>query len=381
MAVPYKWNGPLKRNGAIDSFKQNKLTPGLGSEFIDLDLAAALESPNSDAIFRDLAVTISERGVCVFRNQRLDNSTHKEAVNRIAIASGRPPTNDIMTNALYPLYGDDPKVITLIPERVAERYGYKSDPAKRQSVAHEWHSDMSFEENPCDYSSLRLGEVPETGGDTLFASAYELYDRLSEPFQKLFESLDVEWGDPHYTQACGAEGTYKGPRGSPANVGFGFDAVHPAVRTNPVTGWKAVFAGGMHCKGFVGVTEEENKILMDVVSDLITKNHDLQARVHWNQPGDISIWDNRAVKHVPTRDIKGKRKGFRVLSAGEKPFLAAENSVGRADFRREHDLDFHNVSNGYETAKGELKLQSGGANGHVNGNGITNGHSNGVAAH
>lgn len=78
--------------------------------------------------------------------------------------SGRPTDNTLMTNALYPLYGDDPQVITLVPERVAERYGYKSSTAKRQNHAIEWHSDMSFEENPSDYSSLRLGEVPESGG-------------------------------------------------------------------------------------------------------------------------------------------------------------------------------------------------------------------------
>lgn len=107
---------------------------------------------------------VSERGVAVFRHQKLDNETHKEVVDRIAALSGRPKDNTLMTNALYPLYGDDPNVITLIPERVAERYGYKSSSTKRQNHAHEWHSDMSFEENPSDYSSLRLGEVPETGG-------------------------------------------------------------------------------------------------------------------------------------------------------------------------------------------------------------------------
>ncbi|KAL9640023.1 MAG: hypothetical protein Q9164_000558 [Protoblastenia rupestris] len=328
--APYVWQGPLKKTGVIDVFKQKLLAPSLGSEFSDLDLVEALKSPNADALFRDLAVTISERGVAVFRNQHLDNETHQQVVNRIAIASGRPAENDIMTNALYPLYGDDPKVITLIPERVAERYGYKTESQKRQSSSHEWHSDMSFEENPSDYSSLRLGQVPETGGDTLYASAYDLYDRMSEPFQKLFENLTVQWGDPHYTEACGTEGTYKGPRGSPANVGFGFDAAHPAVRTNPVTGWNAIFAGGMHCRGFKGVTTEESNRLMAMIEDLITKNHDIQARVRWEAPGDIAIWDNRAVKHIPTRDVqgKGKRKGYRVLSAGEKPFLAPD-ATGR----------------------------------------------------
>ena len=143
--------------------------------------------------------------------------------------------------------------------------------------------------------------------DTMYASCYDLYDRyvrtycvrylpflikfdrLSEPFQKLMESLTVTWGDPHYTKACGSEGTYRGPRGSPANVDFSFDATHPAVRTNPVTGWKAIFAGGMHCQQFNGVTEEENTILMNMIEQLIVRNHDITTRVRWEEPGDIGM--------------------------------------------------------------------------------------------
>ena len=234
---------------------------------------------------------------------------------------------------------------------------------------------MSFEENPCDYSSLRLGQVPSTGGDTLYASAYDLYDRMSEPFQKFFENLKVEWGDPHYTKACGTEGTYRGPRGSPANVGLGFDAVHPAVRTNPVTGWNAIFAGGMHCRGFQGVTEDESKRLMAMIEDLITKNHDIQARVRWEAPGDIAIWDNRAVKHVPTRDVegKGRRKGYRVLSAGEKPFLAAEGTGRQVwrDAQKDGGL------------AGRIDREQEGENGLWNGSCLdgVNGNADGVAAH
>lgn len=90
----------------------------------------------------------------------------------------------------------------------------------------------------------------------------------------------------------------------------------------------------MHCRGFEGVTEGEGARLMALIEDLVTKNHDIQARVRWEAPGDIAIWDNRSVKHIPTRDVngKGKRKGYRVLSAGEKPFLAAEG-VGRQVWR------------------------------------------------
>ena len=54
-------------------------------------------------------ITVSERGDAVFSNQYLDNETHEEVVNHIATASGRPAEYNTKTNALYSLYGDDPK--------------------------------------------------------------------------------------------------------------------------------------------------------------------------------------------------------------------------------------------------------------------------------
>ena len=57
MSSPYLWQGPLTKTGVIDVFKQKYLTPGIGSEFSNLDLVEALKSPNADALFRDLAIT------------------------------------------------------------------------------------------------------------------------------------------------------------------------------------------------------------------------------------------------------------------------------------------------------------------------------------
>lgn len=51
------WTGPLKQTGALEGYRQKKLSPGLGSEFLDLDLVEVLKSPKRDAILRDLAIT------------------------------------------------------------------------------------------------------------------------------------------------------------------------------------------------------------------------------------------------------------------------------------------------------------------------------------
>lgn len=44
---------------------------------------------------------------------------------------------------------------------------------------------------PSDYAILKITHLPEdnSGGDTLWASGYEVYDRLSPPIQKLADTL------------------------------------------------------------------------------------------------------------------------------------------------------------------------------------------------
>lgn len=107
--------------------------------------------------------------------------------------------------------------------------------------------------------------------------------------------------------------------------------MHPVIRTNPVTGWKSLFAaGGQLAAGYINdVTERESEILKAYFLELIANNHDLQVRFKWNK-NDVAIWDNRSVFHTATNDYDGKRQGNRVVSIGEKPYYDA-NSLSRRE--------------------------------------------------
>lgn len=48
---------PLKPSGVLDQYKHFDVTPVLGREFVDVDLAAWLHAPNSDELIRELAIT------------------------------------------------------------------------------------------------------------------------------------------------------------------------------------------------------------------------------------------------------------------------------------------------------------------------------------
>ena len=125
--------------------------------------------------------------------------------------------------------------------------------------------------------------------DTLWASGYEIYDLISEPYQKFLESLTVTFDQPGFAASAKRNGfeLYDKPRGAPENVGSVLRAVHPVVRTNPVTGWKSIFPVGGHVGHINDVTEEESKQLLDWFLSLVYKNHDLQVRLKWQSPNDI----------------------------------------------------------------------------------------------
>jgi alpha-ketoglutarate-dependent taurine dioxygenase len=81
---------------------------------------------------------------------------------------------------------------------------------------------------------LKIHTLPPTGGDTLWASAYEVYDRLSPAMATFLEGLTATHDASFFHDEARRLGNplRKGVRGSPLNVGEELQAVHPVIRTN-----------------------------------------------------------------------------------------------------------------------------------------------------
>lgn len=142
---------------------------------------------------------------------------------------------------------------------------------------------------------MKLTRLPEDGGgDTLWASGYEAYDRLSPPFQKLAEGLTATHSQPEFNKTAKKNGIelIETERGAPENCGLDFLASNPVIRTNPVTGWKSLFAAGLQVKhGWIdGTAPRESEMLKQYFLDTIAQNHDLQVRFRWGR-NDLAIWD------------------------------------------------------------------------------------------
>lgn len=204
--------------------------------------------------------------------------------------------------------GSDPHISTISSEqrKVLYRDTAYSVHAKKQYDAAVWHSDISFEKVPADYTSLRLTQLPRTGGDTLWASGYEMYDRISEPYQRFLETLTVTHEGAIFKKMSESKHfqLYSEPRGSPDNVGTDLLTVHPLIRTNPVTGWKSLFGVGPFIKHINGLAKEESQHLLKWFHDLITYGHDLQVRFNWQNPNDIGMYSNHNSEHLKKTEIK-----------------------------------------------------------------------------
>ncbi|GKZ38904.1 hypothetical protein AbraIFM66950_011477 [Aspergillus brasiliensis] len=232
-------------------------------------------------------------------------------------------------------FGDpDPQISTIHSEGRKKLY-QGSDYTRMAAV---WHSDIAFEKAPADFSSLRLTELPVTGGDTLWASGYEVYDRISKPYRAFLEGLSATHVGSGFKR-MGVK-VYTGERGAPVNVGDELEAVHPVVRTNPITGWKSIFPIGAFPSKINGLNRRESANMLQYFHDLITYGHDLQVRFKWNEPNDIAIWDNRSVFHTATGDHEGfgPRSGNRAVGVGEVPYFDPESKSRREDLGIEDTL-------------------------------------------
>ncbi|KAI9345361.1 hypothetical protein BDR26DRAFT_856825 [Obelidium mucronatum] len=317
---------PLKRNNALDTagFNHFKVEPHIGEEFNeDVQLSKILNAPNAAELIHDLAVLISERNVAFFRNQDLTFDDQNKLAELLGKAGGKPATSGLHNHpqSTAEEFGENKWVIS--SERNKKRGAEYGGGSEFHSQG--WHSDITDEWVPSDYAILKLLVAPPEGGDTLWGSGYEAYERLSPAYRELLEGLTATHVRKGFAekQKAGLVPTHTGPRGAPENTSLDYVAVHPVIRTNPVTGWKSVFANKGFTQRINELSKDESDIVLNHLLQLNVQNHDLQVRFHWNK-NDIAIWDNRSAYHSATSDFDDdlfERYGERSTSLGERPYF------------------------------------------------------------
>ena len=175
--------------------------------------------------------------------------------------------------------------------------------ATHGGVADEWHTDITFKDEPSMMSVLHMVRCPDVGGDTMWSSLYRAYDELSPPMRELCESITA------LHDAL--------PHNQPDQM-----AVHPVVRVHPETGKKALYVNEHFTRRIVEMNATESKALLEYLTQWV-QNPRFTVRYHWT-PGTIAMWDNRCTQHFVLNDFEGERVIQRVTIMGDHPVGARE---------------------------------------------------------
>jgi alpha-ketoglutarate-dependent 2,4-dichlorophenoxyacetate dioxygenase len=178
-----------------------------------------------------------------------------------------------------------------------------------------WHHDSSFKPVPARASLLSAREIPSAGGNTEFAFMRGAFAALEAAEQARLRGMvalhDFVWSrgrvDP--TLVTEAERTQ-----------------HPAVRQAVVleeNPYGPALYLGAHARSIDGMTEAESRALIDRLMAHATEDRFIYSH-RWT-PGDLLIWDNRAVLHraTPFASTTERRHMVRTTVAGQRPTIAA----------------------------------------------------------
>ncbi|MPZ46924.1 MAG: TauD/TfdA family dioxygenase [Betaproteobacteria bacterium] len=178
----------------------------------------------------------------------------------------------------------------------------------------EWHTDMSYKEEAPSASILYSIEVPQSGGDTWFCSMYAAYESLPDHLKQRIAHLRCVHDASRNSAGVLRKG-YKEVTDPRQTVG----AVHPIVRTHPISGRKALFLGRRLNAYIPGLTLEESDGLLGELWA-----HATNPKFTWVQQwraGDVIIWDNRCTLHRrDSFDPESRRLMHRTQIRGDRPY-------------------------------------------------------------
>jgi len=239
-----------------ETLQVTPLTPHLGAEISGIDLRAAL----GNRAIEELHAALAEHQVIFFRSQRLDYESAKALGRHFGELHIHPNTPG--------------------PDGHPEIFPLHTDETSKRIAGERWYSDVSCDPEPPLGSILYLHTVPSVGGDTLFASQSAAYEALSPRMKAYLEGLTaLHDGGPTYRETNARLGIPETGKIYP-------HAIHPVVRTHPLTGRRTLFVN----RGFT-------------------------IRIN-----ELPDEESRAVQHLALWDyFPHTRSGFRVTIKGDRP--------------------------------------------------------------
>ena len=245
----------------------------LGAVVEGVDLTKGIDTET----FEEINQALLKHEVLFFHNQPMKPEVHAQLANMF----GEPQYHEA-----YP-HVDGFSQITVLEND-------KDNPSKIE----QWHTDMTFRPCPPLGSILHGAIMPETGGDTMFASMSAAFDGLSEPMKAFLDGLtaihDFSFGFKESLAEPGGEARLaEMVRDNPP-------VEHPVIRTHPLSGKKGLFVNSLFTMAIKGLKEKESRVLLDFLFEHAVQD-EYVYQFSW-QNDSIAIWDNRITQHKPVND-------------------------------------------------------------------------------
>ena len=283
------------------TYKELKFTPRsphLGAFIEGVNLHENLK-PSSVA---EIKSALLEFGVIFFKNQTVDKTQQLRLASQLGTIE-EP----------HPVFDNDKSDTRLT---IIESKGRTHD------AEHYWHTDVTYQEAPSMASILVAKKIPESGGDTLFASMYTAYDTLSPSIQKMLESLTAQhsfergWATTFRMLENGEEKLHKLKQVFPLMT-------HPVLRTHPDTGRTSLYVNEYYTSRINELSEFESDAVLRMLFHH-SQLPDFQVRHTWHV-GDVAIWDNRCTQHYASHDYGSAHRIMnRVTLQGDRPYFSCD---------------------------------------------------------
>ncbi|OXE36529.1 MAG: taurine dioxygenase [Phenylobacterium zucineum] len=277
----------------MSHLKIQKIAGALGAEISGVDLA----EPHDDAVIAEIRAAFVEHQVIFFRDQALSPAQQVGFGRRFGPLNIHPYVAGM---------ADHPEVMEIIKE-----------PSDKTNFGGGWHSDMSFLETPAIGSILHAIDLPDWGGDTLFASQIAAYEALTPAMRATLDTLNAVHSAGREYSATGHSAQKRAAMKVVEAEGAVGEFIHPVVLTHPESGRKALYVNPAFTVRFEGWSRRESKPLLDFLFDHC-RSEAFTCRFRWSR-GAVAFWDNRSVWHYALNDYPGQRRHMRRVTVDPLP--------------------------------------------------------------
>ena len=253
------------------------LSSAIGAEIGNVDISKDL-SPN---VIIEIRSALLDHLVIFFRDQDLSSPERHKMFTKYF--------GDLFIHPNFNLGQNNPEMVYLTRK-----------PGDTAAAGEKWHADTTMMKNPPMGAILFALEVPDWGGDTLFANQYMAFENLSPGMKRLLMRLKAVHND---SRVAGPAVSLNSKRATKVREDDDWTLTensHPVIRTHPETLKKCLFVNSIYVHHFEGMSVEESQDLLEFLYTESTRP-EYSCRFRWKN-NSVAFWDNRCVQHLAIHD-------------------------------------------------------------------------------